>query len=141
MKQNVTIYQISQLPEVLQPIATMNNKSYVTLDEVERSLNETAINLYAIETMLQPHTTTTAIQGYRLGSAKGFSSLTAICSEYLSERDKRINAKYIKLMHAAAKPFVPQILKNSIDTKVQAQELLDALEFCKNHFKAEITEL
>lgn len=118
-------------------------KPFIELDELNKILTETAIELFAIEKMGDPYSppAVTPLEGYRLGNVKGLPSLQAICQEFFSGVSQSLNSAYIKEIHYAARPFFPSILatRDYEDVDQLASELLEALDFAKKHFLDEIT--
>ncbi|CAH7429910.1 hypothetical protein VCHA53O466_50518 [Vibrio chagasii] len=133
MENSQHLYRSEQLPESLKPLC--NSRGYVSADEVDKTLSEVGISLYAIEQMKDSKAGIEAIQGYKLGITKCFPSLSAICNNFLLGVDEFSNAFYIESMHSAAKPFYQNILKaSSSDIGMQARELLEAKEFACSYF-------
>lgn len=140
-KINVTLYSQEQLPDALKPLAA--SKGGIKEEELARVLNETAIMLYSIERMKAKDESVTLLDAYRLGAAKGFASLTAICHDYLNGIELVINEGYIIALHQASAPFLPNVLTKESQgcTTLQANELLEGLEFCKSYYMNQIKEV
>lgn len=133
MNKSKLIYYAEQLPDALKPICKSNDS--VSEGELLETLSSLALSLYAVECMRDPNTKVEPLDAYRFGTIQGYASLSEICNKFHLGIDDAINASHIRSMHNAAQPFFTHIIKlESVDTTLQAQELLKAQSCAYNYF-------
>ena len=133
-KVSMTAYLVEELPKSLQPF--FKGSLVADFDKVKAVIVQMAPQLVCVDMMHSKGTTLTAIDGYVLGSTRGYESLSAICQEFLKGIEPRKNGSYIIEMYYAITPFFPSLVTGTLDVETMAKELLVVHKHCVDSYLA-----